>query len=71
MREYNWNYERDPVSISVYVKRISEEITGICQTLRDLEGDMYVSDLRKLYDMEWKLSNLVQQIKKEKEESKE
>ena len=68
MKEYNWNYERDPISILNYIERIYDQINDVCQTLRDFEGDMYISDLRKLYDMEHKLAYLVEQIKKESEE---
>lgn len=68
MKEYNWNYERDPISILEYVSRISEQISDVCLTMRECDGDMWLSEVRKLYDMEWKLSSLVKQIKKESEE---
>jgi len=68
MKEYNWNYERDPISILKYVERIYDQINEVCHTLREFDGDMYISDLRKLYDMEHKLAYLYEQIKKESEE---
>jgi len=68
MKEYNWNYKRDPISMLEYVSRISEQISDICLTMRECDGDMWLSEVRKLYDMEWKLSSLVQQIKEEGEE---
>ena len=68
MKKYNWNYERDPIPILNYIERIHDQINDVCQTLRDFEGDMYISDLRKLYDMEHKLEYLVGHIKKESEE---
>ena len=68
MKEYNWNYERDPISILEYVSRISEQISDVCLTMRECDGDMWLSEVRKLYDMEHKLVYLVGQIKKEGEE---
>ena len=68
MKEYNWNYERDPISILEYVSRISEQISDVCLTMRECDGDMWLSEVRKLYDMEHKLTYLVGQIKKESEE---
>jgi hypothetical protein len=68
MKEYNWNYERDPISILEYVSRISEQISDVCLTMRECDGDMWLSEVRKLYDMEHKLVYLVGQIKKESEE---
>ncbi len=68
MIEYNWNYERDPISILEYVSRISEQISDVCLTMRECDGDMWLSEVRKLYDMEHKLAYLVGQIKKESEE---
>ncbi len=67
MKEYNWNYERDPISILEYVSRISEQISDVCLTMRECDGDMWLSEVRKLYDMEHKLAYLVGQIKKESE----
>lgn len=69
MKEYNWNYERDPISILEYVSRISEQISDVCLTMRECDGDMWLSEVRKLYDMEHKLVYLVGQIKKEGEEN--
>ena len=68
MKEYNWNYERDPIPILEYVSRISEQISDVCLTMRECDGDMWLSEVRKLYDMEHKLAYLVGQIKKESEE---
>ena len=46
MKEYNWNYERDPISILEYVSRISEQISDVCLTMRECDGDMWLSEVR-------------------------
>lgn len=71
MRKYNWNYNRDPMSLFSYVKKISDNIENICESLRECDGDMYLSDVRNLHKMNYKLGNLVSQLKKEQEEEKE
>ena len=68
MKKYNWNYKGDPISLLTYVSRMSEKMSGICLTMRECDGDIWLSEVRKLYDLEWKLSSLVEQIKKEAEE---
>ena len=69
MKEYNWNYNSDPISLFTYVKKVCDNVDGICERLRDCDGDMYLSDLRALYKMNYKLHNLVSQIKKEEKEN--
>jgi len=68
MKEYNWDYNSDPISLFTYVKKVCDNIDNVCETLRECDGDMYLSDLRTLYKMNYKLHNLVEQIKKESEE---
>lgn len=68
MKEYNWDYKSDPISLLTYVKKICDKIDNVCESLRECDGDMWLSDLRTLYDMNYKLHNLVSQIKKDGKE---
>ena len=68
MKKYNWDSKSDPISLLTYVKKVCDNIDNVCETLRECDGDMYLSDLRTLYKMNYKLHNLVEQIKKESEE---
>ena len=69
MKKYHWDYDNDPISLFTYVKNICDNIDDICERLREFDGDMYLSDLRTLYKMNYKLHNLVSQIKKEEKEN--
>ena len=66
---YYWNYNSDSISLLTYVKKVCDNIDNICESLRECDGDMYLSDLRTLYKMNYKLHNLVSQIKKEEKEN--
>ena len=68
MKEYNWNWDSDPISLYSYAKKVCDDIDDICEKLRECDGDMYLSDLRKLFKTSYQLHNLVRQIKKESEE---
>jgi len=59
MKEYNWDYNSDPISLFTYVKKVCDNIDNVCETLRECDGDMYLSDLKTLYKMNYKLHNLV------------
>tara|TARA_A100001391_G_scaffold33005_1_gene17751 strand:- start:1719 stop:1931 length:213 start_codon:yes stop_codon:yes gene_type:complete len=69
MPTYYWNYNSDSISLLTYVKKVCDNIDNICESLRECDGDMYLSDLRTLYKMNYKLHNLVSQIKKEEKEN--
>ena len=69
MKKYYWDHDNDPISLFSYVKKICDNIDIICESLRECDGDMYLSDLRTLYKMNYKLHNLVRQIKEEEKEN--
>ena len=72
MKKYNWDYKSDPISLLTYIKKVCDNIDNVCEGLRECDGDMWLSDLRTLYDMNYKLHNLVSILtteqKKEREE---
>ena len=71
MKKYYWNHDNDPISLFSYIKKVCDSVDAICESLRECDGDMYLSDLRTLYKMNYKLHNLVSQIKKEQKEERE
>ncbi|MEK9894950.1 MAG: hypothetical protein VW518_00805 [Burkholderiaceae bacterium] len=71
MTEYNWDYNSDPVSLLTYVKKVCDNIDNICESLRECDGDMYLSDLRTLHKMNYKLHNLVSILTTEQKKREE
>ena len=63
---YKWKYNRE-IELEEYIKRVHEKISSACTTMRECDGDMWLSDYIKLMDAEYRLSDLLNQMKKEPE----
>ena len=58
---YTWNYQ-ESVTLEEYIRRLAPLVKGPVESLGDMEGDMMLSDLRKLNDAYWKINNLLNEF---------
>jgi hypothetical protein len=57
----DWNYD-EQISMEEFIRRIAELVCEPVRTMQDLDGDMYLSDYRKLNTAFWRLHNAVQRL---------
>ena len=60
-KKYVWKYG-EKITIEEYVKRIHELTEEPINNLREMEGDMYLSDLRNLCTAQYKIDHLVKAL---------
>jgi len=59
---WSWN---EYVTYPEFIKRLEPLVCGPIHNLNEMEGDMYLSDYRKLQSAFWKLHNAVEELKGE------
>lgn len=57
-----WSYKEQSISAEEMLRRIYDLIAGPVETLGELDGDMYISDMRKLCDAYYHLRCAVDKI---------
>ncbi len=68
MNKYQWNYSTDAkyaMSLEQYVLKLCDEISEPLEHLEECDGDMLMSEYRKLVGGAWHLRHLVKQINEE------
>tara|TARA_Y100001951_G_scaffold66970_1_gene53969 strand:- start:96 stop:296 length:201 start_codon:yes stop_codon:yes gene_type:complete len=60
-KKYQWKYN-EKITIEEYVKRIHELTEEPINNLREMEGDMYLSDFRNLSNAQYRIDHLVKAI---------
>ena len=61
-KKYVWKYNEQQVTIEEYIKKINELTENAINNLREMEGDMYLSDLRNLCTAQYKIDHLVKAL---------
>lgn len=68
MDKFQWNYSTDDekaLTLEEYVLKLCDKICDPVEHLEDCEGDMMMSEYRKLIAGGWHLKHLRKQINKE------
>jgi hypothetical protein len=68
MNKYQWNYSTDAkyaMSLEQYVLKLCDEICEPLENLEECDGDMLMSEYRKLVGGAWHLRHLVKQLNEE------
>ena len=63
---YKWKYNKE-IELEEYIEKVYNKVSSACTTMRECDGDMWLSDYNKLMDAEYRLSDLLNQMKKEPE----
>tara|TARA_R100000306_G_C4251524_1_gene80706 strand:+ start:92 stop:295 length:204 start_codon:yes stop_codon:yes gene_type:complete len=61
-KKYVWKYNEQQVTIEEYIKKINELTENAINNLREMEGDMYLSDFRNLCTAQYKIDNLIKAL---------
>ncbi len=64
-KKYQWNYSRDEkysYTLEEYILKVHDIIVDSIEHVADFEGDMLMSQYRKLIDGSWRLEHLKEQI---------
>ena len=60
-----WNgHEEQNVTPAEFILKINELLEEPLDNLMQMDGDMYLSDYRKLMDAKWRMNNAVRDLKK-------
>lgn len=65
-KTYRWSYD-EKVTLEEFIKRIAPMVDGPVSSMWEMEGDMFLSDVRKLTDAALRLHNLVDDIEENHE----
>ena len=57
-----WGHE-DVTMLNLF-KELDKYVGDPVRTMHEMEGDMYMSDYRKLSEAQWKISNTLELLKK-------
>jgi hypothetical protein len=57
-----YDYGTSSLTAEEIILEIEKDISSICSTLSDCDGDMWMSDYRKLMDCMWRLIHIRKQI---------
>ena len=68
VKKYNWVYDDDKYTLLEYLTELNKLISSPVTQMQECEGDLFMSEYQKLVTGKYKLSSLIDQIKKEKEE---
>ena len=62
------HYDSSGEEISLYelLKELKRLVCGPVQNLREMDGDMYISDYQKLTEAEWRILSVLRSIEGEK-----
>tara|TARA_R110000822_G_scaffold2054_1_gene9728 strand:+ start:333 stop:551 length:219 start_codon:yes stop_codon:yes gene_type:complete len=67
-KKYQWNYSTEDKyghTLEEYVLKVHDLIVGAVEHLEQCEGDMMMSEYRKLIDGAWRLEHLKKQMEGE------
>ena len=67
-KKYQWNYstdEKNSYTLEEYILKVHDIIVDSVEHVADCEGDMLMSEYRKLIDGSWRLEHLKKQIEGE------
>ena len=67
-KKYQWNYSTDEkysYTLEEYILKVHDIIVDSIEHVADFEGDMLMSQYRKLIDGSWRLEHLKKQIEGE------
>tara|TARA_R110000744_G_scaffold36168_3_gene83704 strand:+ start:170 stop:403 length:234 start_codon:yes stop_codon:yes gene_type:complete len=67
-KKYQWNYSTDDkysYTLEEYILKVHDIIVDSVEHVADCEGDMLMSEYRKLIDGSWRLEHLKKQIEGE------
>jgi len=67
-KKYQWNYSTDEkysYTLEEYILKVHDIIVDSVEHVADFEGDMLMSQYRKLIDGSWRLEHLKKQIEGE------
>jgi hypothetical protein len=56
IKTYRWSYN-EQISAEEFIERIAPVIADIASSLHDMEGDIYLSDYRKLLEIGARCAN--------------
>tara|TARA_R100001086_G_scaffold239858_1_gene165569 strand:+ start:659 stop:874 length:216 start_codon:yes stop_codon:yes gene_type:complete len=62
---YKWDY-KESVNCDELLKRMFKLIDEPVSNLFEMEGDMFMSDMRKLATLRWKLATIISEMNREK-----
>jgi len=68
VKKYNWFYEDGKYNLLEYLTELRDLINSPVTQMQECDGDLFMSEYQKLITASFKLSHLVDQIKKEQEE---
>jgi len=57
-----YDYEDKSLTAEEIVLEVEKVISSVCSTLIDCDGDMWMSDYRKLMNCNWRLHHIKNQI---------
>jgi len=64
-KKYQWNYSTDDkysYTLEEYILKVHDIIVDTVEHIENCEGDMLMSEYRKLIDGSWRLEHLKKQI---------
>jgi len=67
-KKYQWNYSTDEkysYTLEEYILKVHDIIADTVEHVADCEGDMLMSEYRKLIDGSWRLEHLKKQLEGE------
>ena len=62
-KTYKWNYDNEELPLKEYLKKIHNLIDPAISALREFDGDMMMSDYRKLQSGAYRIEHLLDQMK--------
>ena len=68
VKKYNWFYQDNKYTLLEYLTELRDLINSPVTQMQECDGDLFMSEYQKLVTASYKLSNLVDQIKKEQGE---
>ena len=64
MKKYRWSND-ERVTLEEFIKRITPMVERPVSSMWEMEGDMFMSDVRMLSDAAFRLHNLVKELSKD------
>ena len=68
VKKYDWSYNDNKYTLLEYLTKVEELISSPVTQMQECDGDLFITEYHKLISGSYKLTNLVEKLKKEQEE---
>jgi len=68
-KKYSWNYGGDEYTLLKYLKKVNELFNSPINQMQECDGDLFMSEYQKLITGSYRLTSLIEELRKEQKEN--